>query len=56
MDQMGVALRTGHHCCQPLMARFGITGTARASFAAYNTEEDVDAFIQAVKKAASMLA
>jgi len=55
MDQMGVALRTGHHCCQPLMARFGITGTARASFAAYNTEEEVDTFIEAVKKASMML-
>ncbi|MBK1830440.1 cysteine desulfurase [Verrucomicrobiaceae bacterium R5-34] len=55
MDQMGVALRTGHHCCQPLMARFGITGTARASFAAYNTEEEVDLFIEAVKKASMML-
>jgi len=55
MDQMGVALRTGHHCCQPLMARFGITGTARASFAAYNTEEEVDIFIEATKKAAMML-
>ena len=55
MDQMGVALRTGHHCCQPLMARFDITGTARASFAAYNTEEEVDSFVAAVKKAVSML-
>lgn len=55
MDQMGVALRTGHHCCQPLMARFGITGTARASFAVYNTEEEVDIFIEAVKKASMML-
>ena len=55
MDQMGVALRTGHHCCQPLMARFGITGTARASFAVYNTEQEVDAFIEAVKKATRML-
>lgn len=55
MDQMGIAVRTGHHCCQPLMARFGITGTVRASFAAYNTEEEVDLFIAAVKKAAMML-
>ena len=55
MDQMGVALRTGHHCCQPLMKRFGITGTTRASFAIYNTEEEVDIFIAAVKKAAMML-
>lgn len=55
MDQMGIAVRTGHHCCQPLMARFGITGTVRASFAAYNTKEEVDLFIAAVKKATMML-
>lgn len=55
IDQMGVAVRTGHHCCQPLMARFNITGTTRASFALYNTLEDVDALTTAVKKAAMML-
>jgi cysteine desulfurase/selenocysteine lyase len=55
IDQMGVAVRTGHHCCQPLMARFGITGTTRASFALYNTMEDIDALASAVKKAATML-
>jgi cysteine desulfurase/selenocysteine lyase len=55
IDQMGVAVRTGHHCCQPLMARFGITGTTRASFALYNTEEEVDTFVTAVDKALSML-
>ncbi len=55
MDQMGVAVRTGHHCCQPLMARFGITGTTRASFALYNTVEDVEALAGAVEKAVSML-
>lgn len=55
LDQMGVAVRTGHHCCQPLMARFGITGTVRASFAAYNTEQEVDLLIEAVKKSAMML-
>jgi cysteine desulfurase/selenocysteine lyase len=55
LDQMGVAVRTGHHCCQPLMARYGVTGTVRASFAAYNTEQEVDAFIEAVNKAARML-
>ena len=56
MDQMGVAVRTGHHCCQPLMAHFGITGTVRASFAAYNTAAEVDALISAIKKSAMMLA
>ena len=55
IDQMGVAVRTGHHCCQPLMARFGITGTTRASFALYNTMEDIDALATAVKKASTML-
>lgn len=55
IDQMGVAVRTGHHCCQPLMARFGITGTVRASFALYNTDEDIKALAKALTKAASML-
>ena len=55
MDQMGVAVRTGHHCCQPLMARFGTTGTVRASFALYNTPADVEALSEVVRKAAAML-
>lgn len=55
IDQMGVAVRTGHHCCQPLMARFGITGTTRASFALYNTEQDIEALAAALIKASSML-
>jgi cysteine desulfurase/selenocysteine lyase len=55
IDQMGVAVRTGHHCCQPLMARFGITGTTRASFAAYNTLDEVEKLVTAVDKALSML-
>lgn len=55
LDQMGVAVRTGHHCCQPLMARFGITGTVRASFALYNTPAEVDALAAAVTRAAAML-
>ena len=55
IDQMGVAVRTGHHCCQPLMARFGITGTTRASFAVYNTAGEVDALVAAVGKAVGML-
>jgi cysteine desulfurase/selenocysteine lyase len=55
MDQMGVAVRTGHHCCQPLMARYGITGTVRASFAAYNTMDDVNRLASSVRKAAMML-
>lgn len=55
MDQMGVAVRTGHHCCQPLMARFGTTGTVRASFALYNTEQDIEALFTATEKAVGML-
>ena len=55
IDQMGIAVRTGHHCCQPLMARFGITGTTRASFAIYNTDGEVDALVTAVEKALAML-
>ena len=55
LDQMGVAVRTGHHCCQPLMARFGVTGTTRASFALYNTEEDVETLVASVGKAVRML-
>ncbi|MBK1880884.1 cysteine desulfurase [Luteolibacter pohnpeiensis] len=55
IDQMGVAVRTGHHCCQPLMSRFGITGTTRASFALYNTLESVAALAAAVAKASKML-
>ena len=55
LDQMGVAVRTGHHCCQPLMARFGITGTVRASFACFNDEGDVQRLADAVTKGARML-
>ena len=55
IDKMGVAVRTGHHCAEPVMTRFGIPGTVRASFALYNTMEEVDAFVKAVKCAATML-
>ena len=55
LDQMGIAIRTGHHCTEPLMQRFGITGTARASFAFYNTKEEVQIFIDALKRAIKML-
>ncbi len=56
LDQMGIAVRTGHHCCQPLMKRFGVTGTVRASFAIYNTTKEVETLVKSVKKAALMLA
>ena len=55
LDQMGVAVRTGHHCCQPLMARFGVSGTIRASFALYNTTDDVAEFGTALRKALRMV-
>ena len=55
IDKMGVAVRTGHHCAEPVMTRFGIPGTVRASFALYNTMEEVEVFVNAVKKAALML-
>ncbi|MGE3251501.1 MAG: aminotransferase class V-fold PLP-dependent enzyme [Hyphomonadaceae bacterium] len=56
LDQQGVAVRAGHHCAQPLMQRLGVTATARASFAAYNTLDEVDAFIDSLEKARKLLA
>lgn len=55
LDQLGVAVRTGHHCAQPLMEYYGIEGTVRASFALYNTMAEVDAFIAALRRVAGML-
>lgn len=55
LDQQGVAVRTGHHCTQPLMKRFGISGTTRASFTIYNTLDELEYFINALKKAVEML-
>jgi len=55
LDKLGIAVRTGHHCTQPLMARFCIPGTVRASFAFYNNKEDVDKLVEGVKRAARML-
>lgn len=55
LDQMGVAVRTGHHCAQPLIDRFGLPGTLRASLAIYNTKEDIDIFVSATQKAVQML-
>ena len=54
LDRLGVAFRTGHHCAQPLMERLGIPGTVRASFAVYNTREEVDVFVAALQKVTSM--
>ncbi len=55
IDKLGIAVRTGHHCAQPIMDFFKIPGTIRASFAFYNTKEEIDIFVAAVKRAASML-
>jgi cysteine desulfurase/selenocysteine lyase len=55
LDQQGIAVRTGHHCTQPLMERFGVSGTTRASFACFNTITEVDVMMAAVKKAVTML-
>jgi len=55
IDKLGIAVRTGHHCAQPIMNFFNIPGTIRASFAFYNTKEEIDIFVEAVKKAQLML-
>lgn len=55
LDKMGIAVRTGHHCTQPIMEFYNIPGTIRASFAFYNTKEEVKIFVEAVKKAKMML-
>lgn len=55
LDKQGVAVRTGHHCAQPLMERLGVPGTVRASFAVYNTREEVEAFIKALNRALEIL-
>ncbi len=55
LDQLGIAVRTGHHCTQPIMDRYGIPGTVRASFAVYNTREEVEAFLAALERIMPML-
>ena len=55
IDKLGIAVRTGHHCAQPIMNYFDIPGTVRASFSFYNTKEEIDTFVEAVKKAKMML-
>ena len=56
LDQEGIAIRTGHHCAQPIMQRFGIPATARASFAFYNTKEEVDALVNGIVKVQEVFA
>jgi len=55
LDKFGIAIRTGHHCVQPLMKRFGLLGTCRASFAFYNTFEEIDLFVKALRRTINML-
>ena len=54
LDRLGIAVRTGHHCAQPLMDRLGITGTVRASFALYNTKEEVDILVAGIRRVSQM--
>ncbi len=54
LDRLGIAVRTGHHCAQPLMERLGIQGTVRASFALYNTKDEIDALVEGVKRVSRM--
>ena len=56
LDNQGIAVRTGHHCTQPLMDRFGIAGTSRASFAVYNTKQEIDKLVAGINKVIKMLA
>jgi cysteine desulfurase/selenocysteine lyase len=55
IDKLGIAVRTGHHCAQPIMDYYKIPGTIRASFSFYNTKEEIDVFIEALLKAKTML-
>jgi cysteine desulfurase/selenocysteine lyase len=56
LDQQGIAIRTGHHCAQPLMSRFDIPGSARASFSLYNTMADVEALFAGLRKVQELFA
>ena len=56
LDQEGIAIRTGHHCAQPVMERFGIAATARASFSLYNTREEVDGLVEGIQKVREVFA
>ncbi|HEX6908123.1 MAG TPA: aminotransferase class V-fold PLP-dependent enzyme, partial [Terriglobales bacterium] len=56
LDQEGIAIRTGHHCAQPVMQRFGVPATARASFGLYNTRDDVDALLRGLNRVREVFA
>ena len=55
LDKLGVAIRTGHHCAEPVMTHFGVTGMCRASIGMYNTKEEVDILVRGVERAVMML-
>jgi cysteine desulfurase/selenocysteine lyase len=55
LDKLGIAVRTGHHCAQPIMDYYKIPGTVRASFAFYNTKAEIDVLVEGIKKAKMML-
>lgn len=54
LDRLGIAVRTGHHCAQPVMDRLGVQGVVRASFALYNTKEEIDALVEGVRRVSAM--
>ena len=54
LDHQGIAIRTGHHCAQPLMQRLNILGTSRASFALYNTKQEIDALVAGIERVSKM--
>jgi cysteine desulfurase/selenocysteine lyase len=54
LDRLGIAVRTGHHCAEPLMRRLGINGTVRASFALYNNKEEIDVLVSGIKRVSAM--
>jgi cysteine desulfurase/selenocysteine lyase len=54
LDRLGIAVRTGHHCAQPLMDRLSISGTVRASFALYNTKEEIDTLVAGIRRVSQM--
>ena len=56
LDRQGIAVRTGHHCAQPVMHRFGIPATARASLAFYNTREEIDALVRGLRRVRTLFA
>jgi cysteine desulfurase/selenocysteine lyase len=54
LDRLGIAVRTGHHCAEPLMHRLGVNGTVRASLALYNTKEEIDSLVNGIKRVSQM--